>query len=96
MRPGGAATVFMDVSFGDGEALPADVLARITATRQTAGADGKPSPMPADSPIPATFTFTGGSATVGKPAVVVEPPLDGNGGLRSTDAATRSPRIAAR
>ena len=79
LGPGGSAAVFMDVSFGDGEALPTNVLARITATRQTAGADGKPAPMPADSPVPATFTFTGANATVGKAAIVVEPPLEGQG-----------------
>ena len=79
LAPGGSAAVFMDVSFGDGEALPADLAARITATRQEAGADGKPAPMPADSPVPAAFTFTGANAAVGKSAIVVEPPLEGNG-----------------
>ncbi|MBD9372000.1 M23 family metallopeptidase [Rhizobium sp. ARZ01] len=76
---GGSAAVFMDVSFGEGETLPPAVSARITATRQASGPDGKPSPMPKDAPVPATFTFTGASAPVGAPAVVIAPPLQGKG-----------------
>jgi hypothetical protein len=79
LSPGGSAAVLMDVSFGKDETLPNTVLARVTATRQEAGTDGKPEPMPQESPLPATFTFTGGSTTVGKPAVVVQPPLEGPG-----------------
>ena len=33
LPPGGSAAVLMDVSFGEGEALPREVSARITATR---------------------------------------------------------------
>lgn len=79
LSPGGTAVVFMDVSFGKDEALPQNVLARITATRQEADKDGKPQAMPKDSPVPATYTFTGAKATIGKPAVLVEPPLEGKG-----------------
>lgn len=79
LSPGSSAIVFMDVSFAKGEVLPREVLARVTATRQQAGADGKPGAMPKDSPVPATFIFTGAGTAIGKPAVVVEPPLKGKG-----------------
>jgi hypothetical protein len=79
LSPGSSAVVFMDVSFAKEETLPREVLARVTATRQQAGADGKPEAMSRDSPVPATFTFTGASTAIGKPAVVVEPPLEGKG-----------------
>jgi hypothetical protein len=69
----------MDVSFAAAEAPPPKVLARLAATRQAAGADGKPAPLPRDYPLPATFTMTGAAAEVGKPAVVVAPPLSGKG-----------------
>jgi hypothetical protein len=77
LPPGASAVVFMDVSFGQGEPLPPQVLARVSATRQAAGADGKPAPLPKDSPVPTAFTFTGGTTSVGAPAVVVAPPLRG-------------------
>lgn len=79
VSPGGTAAVFMDVSFAKGTPLPADVAVRITATRQAAGPDGKPVPMPADAPLPSTFTFTGASTPIGKPAVRIQPPLRGKG-----------------
>ncbi|QJP14972.1 M23 family metallopeptidase [Starkeya sp. ORNL1] len=79
LSPGGSASVFMDVSFADGEAPPPSVKARITATRQAAGKDGKPMAQPADAPLPSTFSFIGAAVTIGKPAVVVEPPLKGAG-----------------
>lgn len=80
LPPGGSGVVFMDVSFVKGETPPPKVLARITATRQIAGPDGKPAPLPKDFPFPATFTFTGAAATPGtRPAVVVAPPLKGRG-----------------
>jgi murein DD-endopeptidase MepM/ murein hydrolase activator NlpD len=79
LPPGGSGVVFMDVSFAKGETSPPNVLARVTATRQAAGRDGKPAPVPKDLPFPATFTFTGASAPVGKPAVVLSPPLKGRG-----------------
>jgi hypothetical protein len=79
LSPGGTAAVFMDVNLGAADKLPAVVAARITATRQIAGADGKPAPMPADAPVPSTYTFTGGSIAIGKPAVLVEAPLRGPG-----------------
>lgn len=79
LPPGGTAVVFMDVTFAKGAALPGTVAARIAATRQSAGADGKPAPMPADGPLPAKFTFTGAAIAVGKPAIVLAPPLRGSG-----------------
>jgi hypothetical protein len=79
LSPGGSSVVPMDVSFGKEEELPSEISARITATRKASGKDGKPTPMPEDSPVPATFTFTGAMATIGKPAVIVAPPLKGNG-----------------
>jgi len=81
VAPGGTAIVFMDVSFASSDKLPASISAKVTATRQNAGADGKPTPMPADSPIPPTFTFTGADTKIGAPAIVVQPPLRGKGWL---------------
>lgn len=74
---GGTGLVFMDVSFAPGEPLPQAVAARITATRQGVGTDGKPAPLPAGLPVPATFTFTAGATPVGAPARVIDPPLRG-------------------
>ncbi|CAM5775141.1 hypothetical protein LMIY3S_04874 [Labrys miyagiensis] len=79
MSPGGTAIVFMDVSLSGSDKLPGKVSARITAFRQHAGPDGKPAPLPADAPVPANYTFTGGATAIGRPAVVVEPPLRGKG-----------------
>jgi len=79
LSPGGTAEVLMDVSFGKDEPLPKTVLARVSATRQQAGADGKPIPMAKDGPLPANFTFTGAGTGIGKAAVMVEPPLQGRG-----------------
>lgn len=79
LPPGGMAVVFMDVSFAAGETPPKTVSARITTTRQSADKDGKPAPMPANSPVPATITFTGAAITPGAPATVVQPPLRGKG-----------------
>lgn len=79
LAPGGSAVVLMDVSFAENAKLPRQVTSRITATRQSAGADGKPAPLPADSPVPATFSFDGAVTGIGKPAIVVQPPLRGKG-----------------
>jgi hypothetical protein len=79
LPPGGSAIVFMDVSLGKDAPPPAQVAARITATRQIAGPDGKPAPVPADLPFPASFTLTGAPARIGAPAVVISPPLKGRG-----------------
>jgi len=88
--PGGTATVFMDVSFAAADDRPADNLAaRITATRQIVGHDGKPAPLPSDSPVPATFTFTAAPTPVGKPAMVIEPPLRGSGWLATNGCCDR-------
>ncbi len=79
LSPGGSAAVLMDVSFDKDEKPPSEISARVTATRQTAGADGKQVDMPKDSPLPGIFSFTAASVGVGKAAVVVEPPLKGKG-----------------
>ena len=79
LAPGGTAIVFMDVTFARDAALPKAVAARISATRQAAGPDGKPTPLPKDAPLPANFTFTGGVTGIGKPAVGIAPPLRGTG-----------------
>ncbi|WP_413990618.1 M23 family metallopeptidase [Labrys okinawensis] len=79
LSPGGTGIVFMDVSFASSEKLPDRILARIAAFRQHAGPDGKPTPLPADAPVPASYSFTGGATALGKPAVVLEPPLRGTG-----------------
>jgi murein DD-endopeptidase MepM/ murein hydrolase activator NlpD len=79
LPPGGLAAVFMDVSFGPDETLPGTVFARLTVTRQAIGEDGKPAPLPASSPVPATVIFTGAPTAIGAPAVVVAPPLRGKG-----------------
>lgn len=79
LPPGGSAVVFMDVGFTAAETLPQEIRARVTATRMAADKDGKPVPMPADSPLPATFTFVGAPVAIGRPAVVVQSPLKGNG-----------------
>jgi hypothetical protein len=77
--PGGSAAVFMDVSFGANEKPPAGLSARITTSRQAAGPDGKPMPLPAGTPVPAKTTFTGAEIKSGPPAVTIEPPLRGRG-----------------
>lgn len=79
LPPGGSAVVLMDVSFDKEAKLPKQVMAEVTATRQSAGTDGKPVALAKDAPIPASFTFTGAATTIGKPAVSVEPPLRGKG-----------------
>ena len=79
LPPGGTAIVFMDVDFAANDELPQHVSARIEASRENEGADGKPVPLPADAPISAQYSFIGGTTAIGKPAVVVEPPLRGAG-----------------
>ncbi|MDM9621574.1 MULTISPECIES: M23 family metallopeptidase [unclassified Rhizobium] len=79
LSPGGSAVVLMDVSFAASEQLPPDVTARVTATRQAAGPDGKPVPMAKDSPFESTYTFAAANTTIGESAVVLEPPLAGKG-----------------
>ncbi|MEO7602346.1 MAG: M23 family metallopeptidase [Sphingomicrobium sp.] len=77
LAAGGSGIIFMDVSFAKGAALPGAIAARITATRQAIGPDGKPAPMPAGQMVPATYTFTTAAIPVGKPARVIDPPLRG-------------------
>ncbi|MEO7654271.1 MAG: M23 family metallopeptidase [Sphingomicrobium sp.] len=86
---GGSGIIFMDVSFAHGDVLPATVAARITATRQVIGADGKAAPMPAGQMVPATYTFTTAAIALGKPARVIEPPLRGSNWVASNGCCDR-------
>jgi hypothetical protein len=79
MPPGGSALVFMDVTRPLGAPLPPKIAARVTVTRGSAGDDGKPAPLPAGTPFPATTTLTGAETAIGAPAVVVASPLRGPG-----------------
>jgi hypothetical protein len=89
IAPGGSAAVFMDVSFPHDERLPVSVAARITATRQGVGADGKPAPFPPEAPVPATYSFTGARIDVGQPARVIDPPLRGAGWMATNGCCDR-------
>ena len=76
--PGGSAIVFMDTSFAAGSSLPPAIAPRVTITRQSAGADGKPAPFPPNGPLPGTVSFTGPLTRIrSAPAVVIDPPLRG-------------------
>ena len=85
----------MDVSFANGEAVPAR--SRRGSRHPPVNADGKPAPLPAGPLVPANDTFTGAAVPLGEAARMIEPPLRGgdwvsaNGCLRHA-----SPRIAAR
>lgn len=79
LPPGGSVAVLLDVTFPADATLPDRVMSRVSATRQSAGPDGKPAPWPANAPFPASFVFTGAETPVGAPAVVVAPPLRGDG-----------------
>ena len=81
LPPGGLAAVFLDVTLPADAPLPQLVKPRLTITRQGVGDDGKPAPWPADAPVPASVSFTGPGVGLGRPAVVVEPPLRGKGWL---------------
>lgn len=79
LPPGGTVVVFMDVKLpGDGK-VPAEIAARISATRQLPGKDGKPQPVPAGYPLPASFSFVGAAAKTAAPATVIQSPLRGKG-----------------
>lgn len=75
--PGGSATVFMDVSFAQGQPLPQSVSARISALRQAVDANGKPTTFAPGQAVPASYVFTGGTTTLGPPAREIESPLRG-------------------
>ncbi len=77
LAPGGVGLIFMDTRFAAGAALPSAIAARISFTRQAEGPDGKPIPMPAGSPFVGDATFTGARTTVGRPGIVIDPPLRG-------------------
>jgi len=79
LSPGQSAVVLLDVSFTGEAQLPSIIFSKITATRQIAGADGKPAPFPTAEPVPATFSFTDAGTRIGKAAVAIAPPVKGNG-----------------
>ncbi|GLK83732.1 M23 family metallopeptidase [Ancylobacter defluvii] len=79
LAPGTTATLFMDVALPDGAPLPGQIATRVGATRQGADKDGKPIPMPVDTPFPARYDFTTAPVAVGRAAVVIEAPLRGKG-----------------
>ncbi|MCB4767154.1 M23 family metallopeptidase [Ancylobacter sp. Lp-2] len=79
LAPGTVATLFMDVALAGDAPVPERLATRVGATRQDADKDGKPVPMPADTPFPSDYVFTTAPFAIGKPAVVVEAPLRGKG-----------------
>ncbi|MCJ8144485.1 M23 family metallopeptidase [Ancylobacter sp. A5.8] len=78
IAPGGSATVLLDVSLAADAVLPAQLSARITASRLK-DANGTLVPDHSEGPAPAVYTFTGAPVVPGRPAVVVAPPLRGKG-----------------
>lgn len=79
LGPGSTAIAFMDVSFAKDEVLPANVSARISATRQVAGSDGQPQALPSDYPLEAEFSFKASPVSPANLARMVESPLRGDG-----------------
>lgn len=79
LPPGGTAIVLLDVSLDAQTAPPANLSARIAARREAADKDGKSVPLPQGFPLPATYAFTAAATPVGRPAVVIAPPLRGAG-----------------
>ncbi len=79
LPPGGSAAVFMDVAVAADTPLPARLAARISISRQAAGANGSPAPWPADAPVPAQISFVGAETALASPATLVAPPLRGDG-----------------
>ena len=77
LAPGGVGLIFMDTRLAAGAAVPSALTARISFTRQAEGSDGKPIPMPAGSPFAGDATFTGAATSVGRAAIVIDPPLRG-------------------
>ncbi len=78
LPPGVAAMLVLDVALPAGTPVPEQLVARISATRQAVGPDGKPVPMDPDGPFPARYSFTTAPEPVGTTqALVVEPPLRG-------------------
>ena len=87
--PAGAnGVIVMDVSFAQGEALPASVAARIAATRKEMK-DGKLVPMSPNPMVPVTYSFTAAPVAVGKPARVIQPPLRGPNWVASNGCCDR-------
>lgn len=78
LGPGQTGIVFMDVSAAPADALPAELRAKITISRQMS-ADGKPAAFPTGGPIPATTTFIGAPVKIGVPARRIAAPLRGDG-----------------
>jgi hypothetical protein len=84
LGPGRSALLTLDVSVPNGTAVPNELVHRITVTRTMAGRDGdetSTTPLKPDAGIPATVTFTTGIRASDAPAVVLEPPLRGDGWL---------------
>lgn len=79
LAPGTTVTVLMDVVVPTSARLPEQIATRIGATREKADTDGRPTPLPADSPLPAQYGFTTAAFGIGPSAVVVDAPLRGPG-----------------
>ncbi len=87
--PAGAnGVIVMDVSFANGEPLPASVAARVTATRKEMK-DGKLVPMSPNPMVPITYSFTVAPVAVGKPARVIQSPLRGSNWVASNGCCDR-------
>ena len=88
LPPGGSAAVFMDVAVAADAPLPARLAARISISRQAAGANGQPAPWPADAPVPAQISFVGAETALASPATSSPRRSAARAGSRSTAAAT--------
>jgi hypothetical protein len=77
LSPGGTAYVFMDVSVPESAKVPGQIATRIAAFRQSSDSDGKPTALPADSPVGSNYIFTTAPVSVGRPAIVLASPLRG-------------------
>ena len=82
LGPGGSAYIFLDVALAKDRPLPAQLTHRLTATRMTRDDKGVDTPLTADLGVPADASFIGAPTAVGEaPAVVIAPPLRGDGWL---------------
>jgi len=77
--PGGIAVVLLDASIAGDATLPKTMATRMTVSRRIVGSDGTLSALPASAAVPATLTFTAAETMIGRPAVVIDPPLKGKG-----------------
>jgi hypothetical protein len=76
LSPGASELVLMDVSFPASARLPDRIATRVTASRRGDAKPGEPAALPSN-PLKPNFTFTTAPMAVGKPAIVLEPPLRG-------------------